>query len=85
MKRYLMILGIIGAGALGTAGSANAEGVRLGIGPSGVHVGVGDNHRGRHHNRYDRHRGYREHCRVIVRKHTNRRGERVIERRRVCN
>ncbi|CAN5202316.1 hypothetical protein BH11PSE4_BH11PSE4_19220 [soil metagenome] len=85
MKRYLMILGIIGAGALGAAGSANAQGVRLGIGPSGVHVGVNDHHRGRHHRRWNRHHGYRNDCRVIVRKHINRRGERVVVRKRVCD
>jgi hypothetical protein len=71
----------------GSMGVASAQGVDINIGRGGVHVGPGYDHgyypgwRWRH--------GYRAYgrsdCRVIIRNHINRFGERVTERSRICD
>ncbi|UPK00672.1 hypothetical protein [Bradyrhizobium sp. 170] len=60
---------------VGTIGSANA--LEFGVGPGGVYVGPG----------YDRpyYRDYRDDCRIVIRERTNRFGERVRIRERICD
>jgi hypothetical protein len=60
---------------VGTIASANA--VEFGVGPGGVYVGPG----------YDRpyYRDYRDDCRIVIRERTNRFGERVRIRERICD
>jgi hypothetical protein len=82
MRSISIAAAVLAATALGSMGYANA--VEVGIGPDGVHVGE-------HHDsdwRWRHHRetyGYGDHCRVIMRTHINRFGERVTERRRICD
>jgi hypothetical protein len=63
---------------VGTIGSANA--IEFGVGPGGVYVGPG-------YDRYDRpyYRDYRDDCRIVIRERTNRFGERVRIRERICD
>ena len=61
----------------GTVTAANA--VELNVGPGGVYVGPG------HHHHYYRDYGYRDNCRVVITHHTNRYGDEVTNRRRVCD
>ena len=78
MKRLAIGLAVVTATVLGSLGAASAQGVVVGAGPVGVYVG----HPYRHHWRrdYDYAR-----CRVVVRTHFNRFGERVTVRRRICD
>lgn len=84
MKRIAIAAAVLAATTLGTV-AANA--VEVGVGPGGVFVGERD--RGYDHDWRWRHRhetyGYADRCRVIVRTHMNRFGERVTERRRICD
>jgi len=85
MKRIAIAAAVLAATAFGAIGTASAQGVEVDVGRGGVYVGP------RHdHDWYWRHRHYRETygyggCRVVVRTHINRWGERVTERRRVCD
>jgi hypothetical protein len=74
-SKMAMLLGLAALGAMGGPISANA--LEFDIGPGGVHVDRG--HRWDH--------GYynRGECRVIIDHHTNRWGEDVTVRRRVCD
>jgi hypothetical protein len=83
MKRIAIAAAMVAATALASMGGAQAAGVEFNVGPGGVYVGNG------HHYGW-RHRHYRESygfggCRVVVRTHYNRFGERVTVRRRVCD
>jgi hypothetical protein len=73
MKRTLIAACASSLLILGTIASANALDVQLG--PGGVYVGP---HR---HHYYD----YAGDCRVVVTHHTNRFGEDVTVRRRICD
>jgi hypothetical protein len=63
------------AAGMGTA----AQAVEFNVGPGGVYVNP-DNHR-----HYYRDRDYGQNCRTIITHHTNRYGEDVTDRRRVCD
>jgi hypothetical protein len=79
MKRFLIGFAALATLAGGMATTASA--VEFGVGPGGVYVGP---------DRYD-HRYYRDYsddyggCRVIITHRTNRYGEDVTVRRRVCD
>ena len=79
MKRFVIALAALLALAAGMASTASA--VEFGVGPGGVYVGP---------DRYE-HRYYRDSdedygsCRTIVTHRTNRYGEDVIIRKRVCD
>jgi hypothetical protein len=81
MKSIAIAAAVLATTALGSIGYANA--VEVGVGPGGVSVGEGHDSdwRWRHRETY----GYGDRCRVIVRTHINRFGERVTERRRICD
>ena len=74
MKLRALTITALLALAAGTATAANA--VEFNVGPGGVYVGPG------HHHYY---RNYGENCRVIITHHTNRYGDEVTDRRRVCD
>jgi hypothetical protein len=77
MKRFLIALAALVT--LGGTMATTASAVEFGVGPGGVYVGP------------DHHRYYRDYsddyagCRVIVTHRTNRYGEDVTVRRRVCD
>ncbi|MBO0759279.1 MAG: hypothetical protein J2P54_25855 [Bradyrhizobiaceae bacterium] len=74
MKRMSLLLVASTTLIAGTLATANALDVQ--VGPGGVRVGP------------DRHYEYRDEpreCRVIITHHTNRFGEDVEERRRICD
>ncbi|WP_136623432.1 hypothetical protein [Bradyrhizobium centrolobii] len=77
MKRTLFML-VAALGTLGTLASVPAKAVEFGVGPGGVYVGDDD---GRYY------RNYREYgdCRTVVEHRTNRFGEDVTIRRRICD
>lgn len=82
MKGY--VLGLAAALAIVTGGVTAANAVELDVGPGGVRIGE---HR---HHGYDR--GYRAYgayrgggCRVVIDRHVNRFGERVVVKRRICD
>ncbi len=76
MKQMLVALALVA----GSIGVASAQGVQLDIGRGGVHVGP------RYHDYDHRYRAYgRADCRLIISKRVNRFGERVTERRRICD
>jgi hypothetical protein len=75
MKRYMLAFAALVTLTAGTAVTANA--LDVGIGPNGVYVGPN-----RHHNEYY---NESEDCRVIITHRTNRFGEDVEVRRRVCD
>jgi hypothetical protein len=77
-EEVTMKLSVLAIATLLTAGTiASANAVEFGVGPGGVYVGPG----------YDRHyyRDYRDDCRIIIRERTNRFGERVRIRERICD
>jgi hypothetical protein len=83
MKRIAIAAAVLAATAFSSV-AANA--VEVDVGRGGIYVGP------RHEYNQDwrwRHRGetygYADRCRVIVRTHMNRFGERVTERRRICD
>jgi hypothetical protein len=76
MKRSALAFAASAALAVGTIGTAKA--VDVGVGPGGVYVGP--SYRG-HYNEYR----YGGHCRVVISHRINRFGERVEERRRICD
>lgn len=76
MKRIILALAASAILAVGAVTTANA--VEFGVGPGGVYVGP------------DRDYGYRDRyygngCRTIVEHRTNRFGEDVVVRRRICD
>ena len=80
MKRCIIAFAALMALAAGTVTTASA--VEFGVGPGGVYVGP---------DRYDHRYNYRDSdedygsCRTIVTHRTNRYGEDVTVRRRVCD
>lgn len=71
MRRVLLALFAVMALGAGSIGAANAQDVR--IGPGGVDVGP-------HRHYYDS-----DNCRTVIEHHTNRFGDDVTTRRRVCD
>jgi hypothetical protein len=82
MKPVLVAVALLA----GSIGVASAQGVDIDIGRGGVHVGPGYDHGYYPDRRWrDGYRAYGSDCRVIIRNHINRLGERVTERRRICD
>jgi Ni/Co efflux regulator RcnB len=82
MKRIVLAIALFA----GSVGLASAQGVDIDVGRSGVHVDPGYDH-GHDRDWRWRHRettGFGRDCRVIVR-HIWRDGERITERRRICD
>lgn len=83
MKWTALALVIFGSSVASLAGTTVAQAVEFDVGPGGVYVGP------RHHHWRDhewRHAyGYYKGCRIVVRHHWNRRGERVTTRIRSCD
>src|SRR5437762_5465120 len=74
MKRYMLALAALTTLSIGTVATANA--VEFGVGPDGVYVGP------------NRGYGYRSDygsCRTVIEQRTNRFGETVEVRRRICD
>jgi len=74
IKRYILALAALITLTAGTVGTANA--VEFGVGPGGAYVGP------------DRPHGYyrdNSECRTVITYRTNRLGERVEVRKRICD
>jgi hypothetical protein len=82
MKRVAFALVMLGSSVVATVGTANA--VEFDVGPSGAYVGPHRNH-WRDHEWRRAYGYYGNNCRIVVREHWNRWGERVTTRTRVCN
>lgn len=82
MKRYFLALAALATLTAGAATTAKA--VEFNVGPGGVYVGP---HRHHYYNGYDEYNSYNEYrgCRVVITHRTNRFGEDVIVRRRICD
>ena len=83
MKRYLLALAALVTLSAGVVTTARA--VEFDVGPGGVRVGPGYDHR--YYRDYDRD-AYAyggSGCRVVISHHTNRFGEDVTVRRRICD
>jgi hypothetical protein len=83
MKRYILALAALVTLGAGTVTSAKA--VEFDVGPGGVYVGpqrYRDYDRDRYYGARDRYEGG---CRVVIERRTNRYGEDVTVRRRVCD
>ena len=80
MKRFFLALAAVATLAAGGMTAANA--VEFGVGPGGVYVGPD---RDRYYHDYGYYNDYRGNCRVVVTHHTNRFGEDVAVRRRICD
>jgi hypothetical protein len=76
MKRYMLALAALATLSAGTVVTANA--LDVGIGPNGVYVGPN-----RHHDYYNEYGNGS--CRVVITHRTNRFGEDVEVRRRICD
>jgi hypothetical protein len=74
MKRTMLVLAALSTLTFGTVATANA--VEFGVGPGGVYVGPD-----RPYGYYNDDRG----CRTVITHRTNRFGERVEVRRRICD
>lgn len=82
MKRSFLSLAAILVLAAG--GATTAKAVEFDVGPGGVYVGPrGDHYRDRDYNAYNRYD--RGNCRVVIDRRTNRFGEEVTVRRRICD
>lgn len=79
MKRYALALAALAMLTAGTATVANA--VEFNVGPGGVYVGP---HRDRHYDEYNAYNQYRG-CRIVITRRTNRFGEDVMVRQRICD
>jgi hypothetical protein len=80
-----MILSIAGILALTASGATTAKAVEVDVGPGGVYVGPHrDYDRDRYYGAYNRYDRY-GHCRTIIDHRTNRVGDDVVVRRRVCD
>ena len=77
MKRMILAFAAVLTLAAGTAIPARA--VEFGVGPGGVYVGPHEHHY-RGYNEYNR-----DDCRYVVDHRTNRFGEDVTVRRRICD
>ena len=75
MKRYLIALAALATLTAGAVTTANA--LEFGVGPGGVYVNPD-----RPYYRYHEYGGY---CRVVIDHRTNRFGEDVVIRRRICD
>jgi hypothetical protein len=82
MKRYVLALATLALLATGAATTAKA--VVFGVGPGGVYVGR-DRDRYYRDRDYGAYNEYRGGCRVVITHHTNRFGEDVAIRRRICD
>jgi hypothetical protein len=75
MKRLILALAAVATLSIGTVATANA--IEFGVGPGGAYVGP------------DRYYGYRGDyyggCRTVITERTNRFGETVQVRRRICD
>jgi hypothetical protein len=80
MKRHILALAGVAMLATGVTTAANA--VEFNVGPGGVYVGP---HRHHYYNDYNAYNEYRGGCRVVVDHRTNRYGEDVTVRRRICD
>jgi hypothetical protein len=78
MKRFILALAALVTLSAGAVTTANA--VEFGVGPNGVYVGP-DRDR-YYHERYDNNYG---NCRIVITHRTNRFGEDVEVRRRICD
>jgi hypothetical protein len=78
MKRCIISLAALLTLTAGAVTTANA--VEFGVGPNGVYVGPD---RYRHYNEY--YGGDYGSCRVVITHRTNRFGEDVVVRRRICD
>jgi hypothetical protein len=76
MKRYMLAFAALVTLTAGTVVTANA--LDVGIGPNGVYVGPN-----RHHDYYNE--SGNGNCRVVITHRTNRFGEDVEVRRRICD
>ncbi len=79
MKLCALTITALLALTAGTVTAANA--VDINVGPGGVHVGPGYHH----HYYRDYGENYGGNCRVVITHHTNRYGDEVTDRRRVCD
>jgi hypothetical protein len=80
MKRSILPLAAILV--LIAGGATTAKAVEFDVGPGGVYVGPHrDHYRARAYNRYDQY----GRCRVVIDRRTNRLGEDVTVRRRICD
>ena len=77
MRQLMLALAAFVTLAAGAVSTANA--VEFGVGPGGVYVGPG---RDRYYHEHDY---YRDNCRTVITHRTNRYGEDVEVRRRVCD
>ena len=84
MKRIILALSALVALSAGAVTTANA--VEFGVGPNGVYVGP-DRDRYYHERYYNNDNNYGNYgnCRVVITHRTNRFGEDVEVRRRVCD
>ncbi|WP_407179556.1 hypothetical protein [Bradyrhizobium sp. STM 3562] len=80
MKRYFLALAALATLATGAATTAKA--VEFDVGPGGVYVGP---HRHPYYEGYNSYNEYRGGCRVVITHRTNRFGEDVTVRRRICD
>jgi hypothetical protein len=85
MKRIAIAAAVVAATALGAVQYASAAGVEFDVGGGGVRIGERHHYDNDWHYRHRETVGYGRHCRVIIRTHINRWGERVRERTRVCD
>jgi hypothetical protein len=71
---------------LTAAGATTAKAVELDVGPGGVYVGPRDHYRDYRYRDYDAYNRYeRGNCRVVIDRRTNRFGEEITVRRRICD
>ena len=76
--RILTLAALLALGGTMTAANAVEFNVGPGVGPGGVYVGPRY-----HHDQY--YRDYGNNCRTVIDRHTNRYGEDVTVRRRICD
>jgi hypothetical protein len=78
VKRFILALAALATSSAAAVTTANA--VEFGVGPNGVYVGPDRDHY--YHERYYDNSG---NCRVVISHRTNRYGEDVEVRRRICD
>ncbi len=84
MKRTMPLAAIL---VLMAGGATTAKAVEIGVGPGGVYVDPDRDHyryRDRDYDAYNRYDRYGR-CRVVIDRRTNRFGEDVTVRRRICD